>query len=68
VRWTTVRELGSPWASKSDDGYYAITPGAPFEAHHISALWAKPVKIGESVTLELAQQLCEHHATLPRVF
>lgn len=60
TQWFTPRGE-SPWISKSADGYYAVSKGPPFVAHHIEALWARPVPIASSVTLELAQQCCDDH-------
>lgn len=63
MQWVTPRN-DPTWVSKSADGYYAISsePSEGFESFHIMALWARPSKIGASLTLTHAQQLCEQHA------
>lgn len=69
MRWQRLRDIGEPWATKSEDGYYAIAvPNAAgeFEAYHIVALWARPLLIGARASLDLAKEFCEHHATQPR--
>ena len=69
MKWRTEpRHLDEPWLSKSECGHYAIAAKGPqFEAFHIAALWARPVSIGSTFTLDLAQQLSEHHFAQPRV-
>lgn len=68
MRWQRIRDLDSPWATKSEDGYYAIaTPlEGQFEAFHIEALWARPLSIGTRSSLDLAKEFCEHHSAQPR--
>lgn len=63
MTWRTPNyEGGHLWAAESDNGYYRIGHGAPFIAYHVEALWARPVEIGQSVTLDLAKQVCEYHS------
>lgn len=63
MQWQTPRELHSPWASISADGYYRIArEGEKFVAHHVEALWATPEPIGTRDRMSDAQLLCEQHA------
>lgn len=62
LQWVTPCD--ATWASKSTNGYYAISREHPgeFMAHHIEALWARPDEIGLANTLAGAQDICSQHS------
>jgi hypothetical protein len=57
AQWLARRD--GEWRAKTSDGYYAVN--REFEAFHIEALWAAPVKIGAAKSLADAQAICDQH-------
>jgi hypothetical protein len=63
LQWFTPREPGSPWVSKSADGYYGV--GTPvmgqYGVYHFEGAFAAPKQFDVAYTISDAQELCEKH-------